>query len=193
MVGPGRGDGESWGPWFVREWARATPVLAGALLALAPLVHAAVGGPATWLYLLIPAYAAHQYEEHAHGRFKAEVQAMLPPTFGPISDRAICAVNVGLVWILYGAVFYLAVYGPLAIGLVACYTTLLNAALHLGMGLARRRYNAGLVTAVVLLLPLSIAAAVVISAAAPATAADQAVGVAGAILVHCRGPLNSSL
>ena len=72
---------ESFPAWFLHDthWSRAGLPLAGALLLLAPIVRHGLRRGAFLIYLQLPIYMLHQYEEHGHGAFKRAINAMLPP------------------------------------------------------------------------------------------------------------------
>ncbi|MDQ2786451.1 MAG: HXXEE domain-containing protein [Chloroflexota bacterium] len=169
--------------WFACNWSRTGLPLAVGFLLLSPLLFRALG-LATWLaFLLLPVYMIHQYEEHAHGAFKAEIVRMLPGV-APTIDRVILVVNILGVWVVYTLVVYLAYYLHGAIGLVAAYIAVANGLLHIGIALKQRRYNPGLGTGVSLFLPVGGYAIVAISRSAHATIGDQALGIGAAILLH---------
>ncbi len=169
--------------WFVCNWSRTGLPLAVGFFLLSPLLFRTLGY-ATWLiYLLLPVYMFHQYEEHAHGAFKAEIIRMLPGV-EPTIDLTILGVNILGVWGVYTLVVYLAYYLHSAIGLVAAYMAVVNGLLHIGIALKQRRYNPGLGTSVSLFLPVGGYAIVAVSRSAHATIGDQALGIGAAILLH---------
>ncbi|MBZ9918135.1 MULTISPECIES: HXXEE domain-containing protein [unclassified Mesorhizobium] len=65
-------------------------------------------------------------------------------------------INVPGVWGIYSLVFTLAVTVNAGIGLIAAYTTLINALVHVAQAIRMRSYNPGLITAIVLFVPASI-------------------------------------
>jgi hypothetical protein len=65
-------------------------------------------------------------------------------------------INVPGVWGIYALVFTLAVTIHAGIGLIAAYTTLINALVHIAQAVRMRCYNPGLVTSIVLFVPSSI-------------------------------------
>lgn len=170
--------------WFLRNWSRAGLPTAVILLLLSPFLIESLHFEGFLVFLLLPVYMLHQYEEHAHGRFKADVERMLPPKLGPVSNTVIFYVNIGLVWGLFLGVLYLVHYVNLALGLIAAYATLLNGLLHIVMALRNRRYNGGLWTAIVLFVPVGGYAAYTISQASQASAGYQLLGIGLAVLAH---------
>ena len=58
--------------WLVGQWLwpYAALLTAGFLLTLAPLWFHFAGTPLGWIYLQLPIYMVHQWEEHAGDRFR---------------------------------------------------------------------------------------------------------------------------
>lgn len=175
---------ERFTPWFVRDqqWARVGLPLAIVLGLLGPLLRPVFGQSRFLIFLQLPVYMLHQFEEHGHGRFKAYVARLFPRARG-VSDENICIVNVG-VWVINLAALYLARFDRLALSLIAPYLAVVNGILHLVTGVRARRYNPGLVTATVLLLPVGGVSLVRVARASHATRGDHMRGLGGAILVH---------
>lgn len=123
--------------------------------------------PSFWVWVGLPVYMLHQVEEHgvdALGRTYA-FQSSLCQTIGhvgplatcPASEAFILAVNAGAVWIAF-------VIGGLAgpkrplFALAALGIPAVNAVAHIAPAVRGGGYNPGLVTALVLFLPLVVAA-----------------------------------
>src|SRR4051794_34123866 len=87
-------DGEQT-PWLMRDtsWSRLGLPLAAGLLALTPAVSRRATRTVLLTYLQLPIYMFHQYEEHGHGAFKREINALVPPASGHLTDRTIFWVN----------------------------------------------------------------------------------------------------
>ena len=170
--------------WFLHNWSRAALPMAVVLLALAPLLLDALG-LAVWLvYLQLPVYMLHQYEEHANGAFKAAVNGMRTDGREPFTDTNLLWINVGLVWGTFIVLLYAARYIDLALGLVAPYGMLLNGLLHTRVALARRRTNPGLWTSLVLFLPVGAGSIYWIGQLAGASMGEHLLGLAGGIGLH---------
>ncbi|MFI0843449.1 HXXEE domain-containing protein [Mesorhizobium sp. IMUNJ 23232] len=118
-----------------------------------------------WLaWAATAAYLLHQFEEHgidAEGQRYA-FRAMMCETFGfadtatcPVPEAFITAVNIPLVW-LAGPVSALLGRRWPAIALSFFGVVSVNAVAHIGPALANGGYNPGLVTAILLFLPLAL-------------------------------------
>jgi hypothetical protein len=107
------------------------------------------------VFLQLPIYMLHQYEEHDNDRFRLFVNRKIGDGREVLSPAAVFVINVPGVWGVNAVSFLLASYVFLGYGLIAVYLTLVNAVVHILGAVATRIYNPGLVTAVVLFLPAS--------------------------------------
>lgn len=126
------------------------------LLALAPLCTEGWPGAMVLVFLALPAYMLHQYEEHADDRFRRFV-GDLAGNPEALSLGDVFWINIVGVWAVLAGVLWLALRVDAGWGLAAGWLVLINAAAHLGQGLALRRYNPGLGTAIALFVPLGAA------------------------------------
>lgn len=127
-------------------------LLAGLLLlALAPLLVAGWSRPA---FLALPAYMLHQFEEHDGDRFRLFVNRVLGHGREVLTVSAVFWINLLGVWALLAACLWLVHLAGAGWAALAGWLLVVNALLHVGQGIALRRYNPGLLTAVVLFLPL---------------------------------------
>ena len=171
-------------PWFIQSWSRVGLPLGIMLLLLSPFLLKGVGVILFLVFLQLPVYMFHQYEEHAHGRFRDFINQMIGGGKLILSDTAIFWINILLVWALDLCILYVAVYWNSSLGLIAAYLTLLNGLTHIIVALVQRRYNPGLWTSIVLFLPLGAASIVILTMATQAAILYQVIGLVSAILVH---------
>ncbi|MEM1346576.1 MAG: HXXEE domain-containing protein [Pseudomonadota bacterium] len=122
------------------------------MIGLVPFL--ALGPVGIAVYLALPVYMVHQYEEHDADRFRAFVNALMPGRAG-LSLRDVAVINLVGVWALLLATLWLTEFVSDGWGALAFYLLGINALLHVGQAVAFRQYNPGLVTALVLFLPLS--------------------------------------
>lgn len=142
--------------WVLDNWMRAGLVTAIVLLALLPLFWDRSELALLLTFVLLPIYMIHQYEEHAHGRFIADTNATIGKGYPVFTPESVFVINIGAVWALFIAVFYLATYVELGLALIPAYLVAVNALTHVAGTLALRRYNAGLYTALALFIPWSV-------------------------------------
>ena len=140
------------------HWVYGGTLAAFLLLAFAPLAGA--GRPlAFWLaYLSLPTYMLHQYDEHDGDRFRRFVNALMGGEALSLVD--VFWINILGVWVVLAVTIWLTAVAP-GWALLAGWLLVVNGLAHLGQALATRQSNPGLVTALLLLLPLGLGALVV--------------------------------
>ncbi len=139
--------------------------------------------------LQLPVYMLHQYEEHDDDRFRRFFNDLIGKGRELLTTPAVFVINIGCVWAVYLAATVLAATVDLGFGLIAIYGTLVNAVVHLGAAAAKRSYNPGLGTAIVLFLPAGIAGLWLVSSTGTgagwhALGLAVAIGLHAAIIVH---------
>jgi hypothetical protein len=141
--------------WLVRDWHwPAAALFAGVFLfTVLPVYAAAVGLAQALVFVQLPIYMLHQWEEHAGDRFRLYVNRVVGAGLPVLNPAAAFWINSLGVWGVDLVAIYLAWLITPSAGLVAGYLALVNAAAHIVQAVARREYNPGLVTAVLLLLP----------------------------------------
>ena len=157
--------------------------LAGLLLiGLLPILAHDWALPMLFVFLQLPSYMLHQYEEHDSDRFRKFVNENLGGGAELLSKFAVFLINIPGVWGVNLVSIFLAFYVDIGFGLIGVYLTLINALAHMGQGIALRCYNPGLVTSIVLFLPVSGFALWAISPLT--TYGFHAIGIFSAIAIH---------
>ncbi len=177
--------------WFIANWARASLPLAIILFLISPFIYHGIGLAAFLVFLTLPFYMLHQYEEHAGGQFKAFVTKNVGRGREVLSDRAIFLVNVLFVWLITLVILYLCVYVSIIWGLFAGYMVAFNGIVHIATSIRMRRYNPGLWTSVVVFLPLGIYIIYLISKESSAGWLYNGIFLVVAILLHAMILLNA--
>jgi len=163
------------------KWVYGGAVAAVVLLALTPIVAAAAPAAVVLVYLGLPVYMLHQLEEHDGDRFRRFFNAMLQPGRRGLTVADVFVINVIGVWAMFAAAILAAAFADPGWGLLVAYALLGNGIVHVAAGIALRKYNPGLVTAVVLFLPLG---ALQFAWLADATGAQHVVCLAIVVAVH---------
>jgi hypothetical protein len=169
------------GKW---QWPYAALFTAGFLGVLAPLVFRYAGTPLGLVYLQLPIYMLHQYEEHAGDRFRLWVNNMLGHGRDVLTPIATFWINSLLVWLLDLVALYLACFVDLSLGLIAIYLPMLNAFGHIVPAILKRQYNPGLVTSIFVFLPVGVFSTYLVSRAANCNLEDHLLALGVAIAVH---------
>ncbi len=158
-------------------------VLAGVMLfALTPLLAVHWSWLELFVFLALPIYMLHQYEEHDDDRFRSYVNSTLANGRVGLSLADVFVINIGAVWALLTGVLWLVHRADGGWATVAAYLLLINGTSHIISAFAMRAYNPGLVTAVAAFLPLG---GTLLWALWPvATAVQHMVGLAIVIGVH---------
>ena len=154
------------------------------LLLLAPVfVH---GWPSALAaaYYCLPAYMLHQYEEHDDDRFRAFMNRILAGGHEVLSLMAVFVINVPGVWGVMVLSLWLSTRVDPGLTLIAVYLPLLNAGIHIAHAAITRTYNPGLVSAVVLFLPVCGWCLRVIQQSGYGTPAMHAIGAGTAFAIH---------
>jgi hypothetical protein len=177
------------GKW---QWPYATLLAAGFLAVIAPLVLRYAGTPLGLVFLQLPIYMLHQYEEHREDRFRLWVNNTIGGGREVLTPTATFWINSLLVWVLDLIALYLACFVDLSLGLIAIYLPILNACGHIIPAIVKRQYNPGLVTSLFVFLPVGVLSAEIVSRAANSSlqyhllALGVAIAVHATIIVHVR-------
>lgn len=138
----------------------------------------------TAIFLLLPAYMLHQYEEHDNDRFRTFFNRTLGQGRELLSPWAVFLINIPGVWGVIALSFLLAATVQIGFGLIAVYLVLVNTLTHLIAALILRGYNSGLGTALLLFLPLGVDALVQIQQAGGGSFVLHLLGLAAAVGIH---------
>ncbi len=168
---------------LVDNWVYGGFLAALLLLALGPLFVVAWPPHLIAVFLCLPAYMIHQYEEHDNDRFRVYMNRLIGKGNEVLTKQAVFVTNIVGVWGVLAAALWLAAFKS-GFGLIAAYLLLLNALLHIGPAIGIRRYNPGLMTAMVVFLPLGGYCLVAIERAGAASAMMHVVGILAAIGAH---------
>jgi hypothetical protein len=172
--------------WLVREWQWPAASLFAAcfLLLLVPVWLRVAGLALALVYLQLPVYMLHQWEEHAGDRFRQYVNQRMAGGREALTPTATFWINALGVWAVDLVSLSLASFLDLSLGLIAVYLTLVNALVHVVGAAARREYNPGLWTALGLFLPLGGWGLYEVVAASGATWVGHAIGIGAAVAGH---------
>lgn len=166
------------------NWVYGTFPAAFAILSLLPLQAELWPASLMLLYLHLPAYMIHQYEEHENDRFRTFFNATIGHGREALSLREVFLLNVPGVWGLICTSILLAYFSRPGLGLLATYLILINGVIHVGQAIRFKRSNPGLFTAVLIFLPLGITTLMSLMNTELVTGVDHVVGLSVAIGIH---------
>jgi hypothetical protein len=159
--------------------------LAGALLlALTPAITCRWCTAELAIYLCLPAYMFHQFEEHDRDRFRLFVNQRMGNGREVLTPLDVFLINIPGVWGTIAISLTLALTVNVGYGLIAAYLLLVNAAVHIAQGMVTRHYNPGLDTAVAILLPLGVFTVEMIRRAGAAPPAMHLLGLGASLALH---------
>jgi hypothetical protein len=167
-----------------RLWVYGGALAALVLLALVPLVWDVWPTSLTAIFLGLPFYMLHQFEEHDDNRFGKFVTEHIGKGREVLGFRVIFWINIGFVWAWFVLVLYLMRYVSVGLGLLAVYPVFFNAVIHVGQAIRMRIYNPGLATSIVLLLPWSLWAGNTINATGRVQDSHYVYALAAALGIH---------
>jgi hypothetical protein len=153
------------------------------LLALTPVLARDWSLALTLVFMAMPIYMLHQYEEHDADRFHRKINDLFGKGPDVLPSGAIFIINIPVVWGVNAASFALATT-DLGWGLIALYTLVANAVVHIAQAAVTRAYNPGLITAIVLFLPMGIFGSIEVIRAAPVSPMQQVIALLVAIGAH---------
>jgi hypothetical protein len=154
------------------------------LLLLAPLLVDKWPAVLIAVFLHLPAYMIHQYEEHDGDRFRLFFNETLGKGHDVLSPLAVFITNVPGVWGVITISLYAAVQFHLAWGLIAIYLVLVNAFVHIVHAVIFRRYNPGLATALLIFIPLGAYSLSLVQRMGQSVWMFHVVGLVFAVLIH---------
>ena len=170
--------------WLFANWMYAGLIASLFLLAIVPLLAGVWSLPLLLVYLHGPVYMLHQVEEHAADRFRRFVNLHIGHGREALTTAAVVWINIPGVWGINLVALYLARFVSIGLGLIAVYLMLVNALTHIAAAAVLRRYNPGLVSAILLFLPLSLWTVWVLAHTPGVGALDHLIGLPVAVLIH---------
>ena len=146
--------------------------------------------------LMLIAYIVHQYEEHwidllgNQYAFYGYINELILSLFNaqntsvmPLSPESIFVINTSLVW-LVGVIAIWRSPKHLFPALALAGITLVNAGSHIMAGIVKQAYNPGLLTAIVIFVPLAIAFYRNVLVTTPTASLQVKISIVWAVLAH---------
>jgi hypothetical protein len=169
---------------FVSYWVYGGFLAAFLLLGLMPAFTRTWELSLILVFLQLPVYMLHQLEEHDDDRFRRFINDLIGGGREVLSRGAVFVINVPGVWGVNLLSILLAFSLDLGFGLIAVYLTLINGLVHLAQAVRLRRYNPGLITAVILFLPVGGLALAAVMKSGSVTIGYHMLGLSSAVAIH---------
>jgi|APCry1669189034_1035192.scaffolds.fasta_scaffold09102_2 hypothetical protein len=169
---------------LISYWVYGGFLAAFLLLALTPLFTRFWDLPLILVYLQLPVYMLHQLEEHDDDRFRRFINHLIGGGRDVLSKGAVFVINVPGVWGVNLLSILLAFSVHLGFGLIGVYLTLVNGLVHVAQAIRLRSYNPGLVSALVLFIPVGGFALAYVIRTESVTVGYHLLGLGSAILIH---------
>jgi len=169
---------------LIRFWVYGGFLAAFLLLGLMPVCCRSWSVALILVFLQLPVYMIHQLEEHDDDRFRDFVNRVIGGGREVLSQSAIFVINVPGVWGVNLVSILLAATIDVGFGLIGIYLTVLNGVIHVAQAIRLKGYNPGLITAIILFLPIGGAALWAIHATGKVGLWYDALGLATAVAIH---------
>lgn len=149
--------------WLYKNWSKLS---FGVAIVLTLLILLIIKPSNTLLFLIwiqIPIYLLHQFEEHSRNGFKNYVNKNVFNIASgdyPLNDKNIFWINIPIVWILMPSFAILASLNPL-IGLWIPFFGVINSLSHVIFSIVNKQYNPGIIVSLVLGIPVGLYAIII--------------------------------
>lgn len=142
--------------WLYKNWSKLS---LGLVLVLTLLIFVFIKPSNTLLFLIwiqIPIYLLHQFEEHSRNGFKNYVNKKVfnvEDGSYPLNDKNIFWINIPIIWILMPLFAILSSLNPL-IGLWIPFFGIINSLSHVIFSIVNKEYNPGILVSLILGIPV---------------------------------------
>jgi len=145
--------------WLYKNWAKLCLILSIIVTIIIFLVVKTDNILLFLIWIQIPIYLLHQFEEHAWpGGFRKYVNLNVFKVKNveyPLSDINVFWINIPVIWLLM-PIFAALSYSNLFFGLWIPYFAVLNSLTHVIAAVVKREYNPGLAVSLVLGIPAAV-------------------------------------
>jgi hypothetical protein len=172
--------------WFYNNWAKLSLFLA---IIVTVLIYIFIKPDNFLLFLIwiqLPIYLLHQFEEHTWNGFKNYVNRnvfKVKEDDFPLNDKIIFWVNIPVVWILIPIFAGLSSVN-IMFGLWIPYFAVFNSLTHVIVSIRNQEYNPGLIVSLILGIPVGIYALIIFYSHITVPAIITILSIFFAILLH---------
>ena len=169
---------------FVDNWTHFCVPLAIFLIILSPLIYSNLGLIFFLLFLSLPLYMIHQFEEHRNDNYKTYLNNHFGKGRQVLSDNDLFTINVIIIWGILIIVFYLQFLTTKPYGLIIIYLMLVNGITHIISALKQKVLSSGFWTALFLFIPYSIITLYIFITDVRPSILFQLLGIAVVLVIH---------
>jgi len=172
--------------WLYKNWAKLSVLLA---IAITLLVIYFIKLENTILFLIwiqIPIYLLHQFEEHARNGFKNYINKkvfQVQEGEYPLNEKNIFWINIPIIWILMPIFAGLSSVN-IMFGLWIPYFAVFNSLSHVFFSIKNQEYNPGLIVSLVLGIPVGVYALIIYYSYNAVSPINSIISIFLAILLH---------
>jgi Protein of unknown function with HXXEE motif len=172
--------------WLYKNWAKLSVVLAIIVTILIIVLVKPENIVLFLIWIQIPIYLLHQFEEHSWNGFKnyinKKVFKVQEGDF-PLNDKNIFWINIPIIWILMPIFAGLSSVN-IMFGLWIPYFAVFNSLSHVIFSIRNREYNPGLIVSLILGIPVGIYALIIFYSYITVTAIISILSIFFAVLLH---------
>lgn len=172
--------------WFYKNWSKLS---LGVAAVLTLLIFIFIKPSNTLLFLIwiqIPIYLLHQFEEHSRNGFKNYVNRKVFNVEDgnyPLNDKNIFWINIPIIWILMPLFAILSNINPL-IGLWIPFFGVINSLSHVIFSIAHKQYNPGILVSLILGIPVGVYTLIIFYSSAMISYLVTGLSVGFAVVLH---------
>jgi hypothetical protein len=144
--------------WLYENWAKLSVFLAVLVTILIFVFIKPENFVLFLIWIQIPIYLLHQFEEHSRNGFKNYINQkvfQVPEGDFPLNDKNIFWINIPIIWILMPIFAGLSSIN-LMWGLWIPYFAVFNSLSHVIFSIRNREYNPGIIVSLILGIPLGV-------------------------------------
>jgi len=172
--------------WLYKNWAKLSVLLAIAITLLVIYFIKLENIVLFLIWIQIPIYLLHQFEEHARNGFKNYINKkvfQVQEGEYPLNDKNIFWINIPIIWILMPIFAGLSSVN-IMFGLWIPYFAVFNSLSHVIFSIRNREYNPGLIVSLILGIPVGIYALIIFYSHIAVPVITSIISIFFAILLH---------
>lgn len=172
--------------WLYKNWAKLSVLIAIIVMAFIYIFIKSENIVLFLIWMQIPIYLLHQFEEHAWNGFKNYInKKVFKVEEGdfPLNEKNIFWINIPIIWILMPIFAVLSSFNVI-FGIWIPYFAVFNSLSHLIFAIRKREYNPGLIVSLILGIPVGIYALIVFYSYIPVPMIVSILSISFALLLH---------